>query len=132
MSLGIVRTADRAAAIQEALLRDEQARIRASIAKVAIFKDLAPSAIDDLARRVQVRRTPGGGAILAQDEAGDALFILMAGRVKVVMFGDNGREVTLAVLRAGDIFGEMSLFDGRARSANVVALEPATTLALTR
>lgn len=132
MSLGIVRTQDRAAAIQEALLRDEQARIRASIAKVTVFKDLVPSAVEDLARRVQVRRTPGGGSILAQDEAGDALFIIMSGRVKVVMFGDNGREVTLAVLRPGDIFGEMSLFDGRARSANVVALEPATTLGLSR
>src|SRR5688500_18279439 len=98
MSLGIVRTQDRAAAIQDALLRDEQARIRASIAKVNIFNGLTPSAIDDLARRVQIRRTPGGGSILAQDEQGDALFIIMSGRVKVVMFGDNGREVTLAVL----------------------------------
>ncbi len=133
MSLGIVRTPqDRAAAIQEAFLRDEQARIRAAIAKVAIFRDLNAQAIEDLARRVSVRRVPGGGAIFAQDEAGDSLYVLMAGRVKVVMFGDNGREVTLAVLRAGDIFGEMSLFDGRARSANVVALEPATTLALGR
>jgi CRP-like cAMP-binding protein len=133
MSLGIVRTpADRAAAIQDALLRDEQTRIRAAVSKVSIFKDLPPAAIEDLSRRVQVRRTPGGAPILSQEEAGDALYILMSGRVKVVMVGESGREVTLAVLRAGDIFGEMSLFDGRARSANVVALEPATTLALTR
>ena len=118
--------------ISDALARDEQQRIRSTIARVAVFQSLPPSAIDDLARRVTVRRAPGGQPILNQDEAGDALYILMAGRVKVVMVGESGREVTLAVLRASDIFGEMSLFDGRARSANVVALEPATALALNR
>src|SRR5215475_4127221 len=83
---------------------DEQARIRATLGKVAIFKDLSPSIVDDISRRVTVRRSPGGTAILAQDTAGDALYIIMAGRVKVVMSGESGREVTLAVLRSADIF----------------------------
>jgi CRP-like cAMP-binding protein len=52
--------------------------------------------------------------------------------VKVALFGENGRELTLSVLTPGDFFGEMSLIDGRARSANVVAIEDATVLALTR
>ena len=53
-----------------------------------------------------------------------------AGRVKIVVFGDSGREVTLSVLRTGDIFGEMSLFDGGSRSAHVVAIDPTTAIAL--
>ena len=114
------------------LVLDEQARIRATLARVAVFRGLTPGAIEDLARRLVVRRTPGGSSILAQDEAGDALHILLSGRVKVAMAGDNGREVTLAVLRPGEVFGEMALFDGRCRSASVVAIEPATTLALAR
>jgi CRP/FNR family transcriptional regulator, cyclic AMP receptor protein len=127
MSLGIV-----AAPMNPAFVVDEQARIRATVARVAIFRDLAPATIDDLARRVTVRRIPGGDVILSQEEAGDALYIVMAGRVKVVMSGDSGREVTLAVLRSTDIFGEMSLFDGKSRSANVIAVDPATILSIGR
>lgn len=114
------------------LQMDEQARIRATVARQAIFQGLAAEVIDDLARRVSVRRVLGGSPIARQDEPGDALFIIMAGRVKVVVPGDNGREVTLSVLRAGDIFGEMSLFDGARRSANVVAIDPTTVLLLPR
>jgi len=112
--------------------KEEQARIRATLARVAIFRDLPATAIEDIARRVTTKRVLGGHTIVGQDEAGDALYVLMAGRVKIVIFGENGREVTLAVLRPGDIFGEMALFDGRTRSANVVAIEPATALAFAR
>src|SRR5262249_11651047 len=85
-----------------------------------------------LAGRVSLRRVPGGEAIVTRDQAGDALYIVMAGRAKVVMTGESGREVTLAVLRGADIFGEMSLFDGKARSASVVAIDPVTVLSIGR
>ena len=55
--------------------------------------------------------------MVAQDEPGDAMFVIMSGRVKVVIFGESGREVTLSLLRSGDSFGEMSLFDQAPRSA---------------
>src|SRR3954462_9965609 len=94
------------------LVQDEQARVRATLAKVRVFQDLPGNALDDLAARVQIRRALGGAAIVNQDEPGDALYLIMAGRVKIVVFGEGGREVTLSVLRPTDIFGEMSLFDG--------------------
>jgi CRP/FNR family cyclic AMP-dependent transcriptional regulator len=118
--------------VHEAFILDEQARIRATLGRVAILRDVTPTILDDLSRRVSVRRAPGGDPILSQDEVGDALYIVMAGRLKVVMAGESGREITLAVLRPADIFGEMALFDGRARSANVVAIDPVTVLALAR
>jgi CRP/FNR family cyclic AMP-dependent transcriptional regulator len=129
MTLSAVpRMLDSASAFQQ----DEQTRIRATLAKVAIFQHLPPAAIEDLARRVSLRRVLGGNPIVAQDEPGDALYVIMAGRVKIVVFGDSGREVTLSVLRTGDIFGEMSLFDGGSRSAHVVAIDPTTALAISR
>ena len=119
-------------AVHQAFVLDEQARVRGTLSRVAIFRDLAPNVLEELARRVSVRRIQGGDPIVTQEQVGDALYIVMAGRVKVVMAGETGREVTLAVLRPGDIFGEMALFDGRSRSANVVAIDPATVLALDR
>jgi CRP-like cAMP-binding protein len=107
-------------------------RFRALLGQAALFRGASPSALDDLVRRLQVRTRPAGSLIVAQDEPGDAMFILAQGRVKVALFGENGRELTLSILTPGDFFGEMSLIDGRARSANVVALDDATVLALTR
>jgi CRP/FNR family cyclic AMP-dependent transcriptional regulator len=116
----------------QAFLLDEQARIRATIARVAIFRELSAAVLDDVARRTTVRRIPGGEPIVTQEQSGDALYIILAGRAKVVLPGESGREVTLAVLRAADIFGEMSLFDGRSRSANVVAIDPVTVISIAR
>jgi CRP-like cAMP-binding protein len=107
-------------------------RYRGVVAQSAIFRGCTPQALDDLVRRMQIRTRPAGTLIVAQDEPGDAMFLLAQGRVKVALFGESGRELTLSELKPGDFFGEMSLLDSRPRSANVVAIDDATVLALTR
>ena len=107
-------------------------RYRPLVAQAAIFRGASPAAMDDLLRRMQVRTRPAGTLIVAQDEPGDAMFVLAQGRVKVALFGESGRELTLSELKPGDFFGEMALLDSRPRSANVVAIDDATVLALTR
>lgn len=111
---------------------EDLARIRATIARAPLFAALPITAIEDLTQRVAIRRVSTQHTIVSQDEAGDSLFIIMSGRVKVVIFGENGREVTLSILRPGDAFGEMALFDGEARSANCISVEPTTMLVLSR
>ena len=105
---------------------EDPARIRATIARAPLFAALPITAIEDLTARVSVRKVPVGSAVVAQDEPGDAMFVIMSGRVKVVIFGESGREVTLSLLRSGDSFGEMSLFDQGPRSAHCLAIEPTT------
>jgi CRP-like cAMP-binding protein len=109
---------------------EERARFGQLLARVPLFKDLSAEGLGDLVRRVQARKVPVHANIVTQDEAGDALFVVFSGRAKVTLAAENGREVTLSVLRPGDFFGEMSIFDGAPRSANVVALEPVTVLTL--
>lgn len=111
---------------------EDPARIRSTIARAPLFAALPIPAIEDLTQRVSVRRVNVQSTIVSQDEPGDNMFLIMSGRVKVVIFGENGREVTLSILRPGDAFGEMSLFDGQVRSANCIAVEPTTLLVLTR
>jgi CRP-like cAMP-binding protein len=111
---------------------DEPARVRAALVRAPLFASLPPVAIDDLIQRISVKRVNAQGTVVSQDEPGDAMFVIMSGRVKVVIFGENGREVTLSILRPGDAFGEMSLFDGKARSANCIAMEPTALLVLSR
>jgi CRP/FNR family cyclic AMP-dependent transcriptional regulator len=113
-------------------LPDDPARIRATIARSPLFAALPINAIEDLTARVAIRKVNIGSAVVAQDEPGDAMFLIMAGRIKVVIFGESGREVTLSLLRAGDSFGEMSLFDQAPRSAHCLALEASVLLVLSR
>lgn len=111
---------------------EEPAKIRATIARAAIFAQLPIAAIEDLAARMTTRRVGTSVAIVRQDEPGDALFLIVSGRVKAVVFGSNGREVLLASHRVGDSFGELSVLDGGVRSSTCVALEPTSLLVLSR
>lgn len=100
--------------------------------RVSIFADLDDAALLGLLRQMTIKRWHGGAIIVGQQEPGEALFIQVSGRSKVVLFGENGREMTLSVIEPGGFFGEMSLFDGKPRSANVVALEDSVLLVLER
>jgi len=69
------------------------------------------------------RSYPAGTTIIHVNEVGDSLFLVGSGAVEVVLPMDNGKQVSLAVLRKGEIFGEMAFLEGRPRSASAVAWE---------
>ncbi len=98
--------------------------------QVPIFQELPPEVLVDLSGRVRSRTAEAGSVIVSAEEPGESLFVIARGKVKVVLYGETGREIILSILRAGDFFGEMSLLDRQPRSANVVALEDADLLSL--
>lgn len=102
------------------------------VSQCTLFRGLPQPVLEDVVRRLQVRGGASGTLLAAQDEPGDSLFIVYTGRVKVSVAGDTGREVTLALLKAGDVFGEVSLLDGSPRTANVVAMSDSQVLVLSR
>jgi CRP-like cAMP-binding protein len=73
-----------------------------------------------------------GEHIFHQGDPGDAVFVLVGGRVKVVFASQEGDEMILATLQPPDVFGELALIDGGPRSASIQTLEPTTVLTLTR
>ena len=80
----------------------------------------------------RLRKHPKGSVILFEDDPGDALYVVIEGQVKVVLIGEDGREVILATLADGDFFGEMSLIADEPRSAQVIAMENSKLLVLLR
>ena len=70
--------------------------------------------------------------VIAAGDPTDALYIVISGRLKVVMSDNEGREVILAFMNPGDFFGEMGLIDQAPRSATVVTIEPSELLTITR
>ena len=108
-------------------------RGRELLRSVSIFAELDVQSAAELERLAQIREFEAGAVIASQEETGDALYVLVKGRVKVVLYGDSGREIILNVFRSpGDFFGEMSLLDDEPRSATLVASEDSRLLVLSR
>ncbi len=74
---------------------------------------------------------PKNTMIFSENEPGDELYIIQKGRVKITKIVDNN-EVLLAMLKAGDIFGEMALLENKPRSASAIAYDDVTLLAVNR
>ena len=100
--------------------------------QVAIFRDLDTAVLADLGGRMRPRTVEAGTVVVSAEESGDSMFVIASGKVKVVLYGQTGREIILSILKGGDFFGEMSLFDRQPRSANVVAVAETQLLALDR
>ena len=80
-----------------------------------------------------VRRTaPRGTAIMHEGDPVDSLYIVMSGRLKVMMGEADGKETILSIIGPGEFFGEMGLIDDNPRSASVVAIEPCELVAVTK
>lgn len=79
----------------------------------------------------EVRRYRKGTILIHEADAGDTLFVVVDGRVKVYCTDDNDKEITFGVIGPGDYFGEMAL-DGGPRAASVVTLESSVCALLTR
>jgi CRP-like cAMP-binding protein len=102
------------------------------LATVPLFNGLDRSELEKFAEVTREKSYPKGSVILFEDDPGDSLFVVRDGRVKVVLIGEDGREVILGVLGVGEYFGELSLIDDRPRSAHVIAMEDSNLLVLRR
>ena len=81
---------------------------------------------------VNRRSVPRGTVVMAAGDPTDSLYIVIAGRLKVMMSDAEGKEVILSLLGAGEYFGEMGLIDDSPRSASVVTIEPCELLSINK
>jgi len=91
------------------------------IRRVPLFAMLTPAQAESLAGAVGKRRFKRGEYIVEQGKKCESLFIILAGRARVVVTDRRDREVILATLHPGDYLGEMSLIDQEPHSATVEA-----------
>ena len=103
---------------------------RLFLRRVPLFFSLSEAQIDMLAVGSARRTFPKGRTIVAEGEPSQSLYILLSGRAKVQRSDSEGKEVIIAVLGAGEFFGEMSLIDDEPRSASVITLESCDFLAI--
>ena len=102
------------------------------LSTVPLFSGIDRTELQRFADMTRERFYPRGSVILFENDPGDSLFVVRQGRVKVVLIGEDGREVILGVLGVSDHFGELSLIDDRPRSAHVIAMDDSHLLVLRR
>jgi len=99
---------------------------------VNIFSDLSESELNSIQELCKTRKYPKNSMIILEEEMGDVVFIVMSGTVKITRVNDEGKEVILAMLGSGEVFGEMAILDGESRSANALSQENCEVVTINR
>jgi len=110
-----------------------QFRLNPSILKsVPLFSAFSDAQLTTLLNYVQHRSYPRNVFVLQAGEETDSLYVILSGKVKVLIPDENGREVILSMMGPHDFFGEMGILDDQPRSASVATLEPCELLRLSK
>ncbi len=99
---------------------------------VPLFENLEDETIEKISKLGKRKTFLKDAVILQEHEIGNALFVIISGKVKVSRESDDGREVILTILNTHDFFGEMAILDGLQRSATVTAQEDTELFIISR
>ena len=99
---------------------------------VPLFATFPDEQLRTLVSVVTRRSAPRGSVIMAAGDPIDSLYIVISGRLKVMMGDAEGKEVILSLIGPGEFFGEMGLIDDSPRSASVITIEPCELLSVTK
>ena len=113
--------------------RDELASVSArALDAIPLFSGIPEEELISVLTSVRPERFSAGQVVVKEGEAGDTLYLIVQGTLRVSTKGPDGEEVALAALGAGDFFGEIALLTGRPLRATVFALPEAELLVLDR
>ena len=103
-----------------------------TLRSVPLFESLDDQAARELCELVDTVDCHSSQTVFRTGDAGDSMYLIERGMVRISMKSADGEELILAELGRGDFFGEMALIDGKARSANATAMEASRLLVLSR
>jgi len=103
-----------------------------ALRSVPLFSSLDDKSATELRELLGEKHVAGKTKIFSAGEKGDAMYLIQTGRVQISIRDEDKNQVVLAELAQGDFFGEMSIIDGRQRSADASVLEDATLAVLSR
>ncbi|MEN8185395.1 MAG: cyclic nucleotide-binding domain-containing protein, partial [Myxococcota bacterium] len=103
-----------------------------TLRSIPLFCAVTDEDLEQLASHLIERRFPRNTTIVEEGLAGDYMYVIREGRVKVTKLSEDGREKILEFLEEGSFFGDMALLDRGPRSASVKTLKPVRLLALSR
>ena len=103
-----------------------------ALRSVPLFASLDDDAARELRSLLSDKTVPQNTRLFRQGDKGDAMYLIESGRVRISIRDEEEQEVILAELAQGDFFGEMSIIDGRQRSADAKVIDDAQLAILSR
>jgi len=103
-----------------------------NLRQVPLFESLDDDAARELCKLLETLDCEADKVLFRTGDAGDAMYVIERGKVRICVQATDGNELTLAELGRGDFFGEMALFDGQRRSADAVVAEESRLAVLSR
>jgi CRP/FNR family cyclic AMP-dependent transcriptional regulator len=100
------------------------------LSRIPLFSELSREELERISRVSVARSFPAGVRVFHEGDHSDACYLVRKGDLRVTREHPDGRAIALATLGAGDIFGELAMLDGEARSASVETLTDSELLAL--
>ncbi|MEP7292092.1 MAG: cyclic nucleotide-binding domain-containing protein [Chloroflexota bacterium] len=97
-----------------------------------LFRTVDAASLQALAGAMRRRSFPANTVLFRKGDPGDTMYLIVSGQVRVFLHDDQGNEITLRTLGAGQILGEYSTLDRKPRSASASALTPLDALVLQR
>ena len=95
-----------------------------------LFRDLGGDDLQALASAAHERDLHRGDVLFTENDEPTELYVVTSGRIAMVNRSIDGRESVVALMEAGDLFGEMPLFDGQLRSTDARALESSAAISM--
>lgn len=102
------------------------------VATSAIGTELSAGEVDVIADLMQIRELAEDEYLVKEGSADDSLHLIVAGKIEVVKTAGAGEQASLAVLREGDLAGELSFIDGEVHTVNLRSLGNTRVLSLAR
>lgn len=97
-----------------------------------MFNGLQEHSLAPIARVANLRKVARGSTVVMAGDRTDFVYLVLSGSLKVLVSDEEGREVILSMLGAGELFGEMGVLDENPRSATVVAAVPSELIVISK
>jgi CRP-like cAMP-binding protein len=108
------------------------AAIVEGLSRSKIATELTPAQCQTLAAAVSVRDLRQGDVLVREGDSDDHLYVVVSGSLGVIKAVGTENELTLNVMRPGDVVGELSFLDGATRFASLIAMADSRVLGLSR
>ena len=105
---------------------------RQLLGSCALFAGLSADERAAIAALSRIRTFNAGETVFAMGDPGDQLIALLSGMIRISIPSSEGKELLLAIIRPGEVFGELAVLDGKERSADAIADQACTVAILDR
>lgn len=100
--------------------------------KISLFSELDEKEMQNILTKIKIKFFKKGDIILHEEETNQYMYIVLSGKVKVLHFTEEGKEIILAIHHEGEFFGEISLIDNKTMPARVVAMDDSEIAIISR